>query len=187
MAPARRRRIGAAGMILRRRRIFARLREGRSYEDIAHEEGVTSERIRQVVSDVLQHRAVDSGADHAKLQLDRLAPVMQLAAEAVAPGDITAIGLYLKVLDKLDCCQTVAGASQSYHDGARKRLFDTISRVAANLGVDRRSGCDRRGWRSKGEPGARRRKKFNLNPPQVLEKSRFGKIKASKCKRFYLH
>ena len=116
MAPARRRRIGAAGMILRRRRIFARLREGRSYEDIAHEEGVTSERIRQIVSDVLQQRAVDSGADHAKLQLDRLAPVMQLAAEAVAAGDITAIAPYLKVLDKLDCCQTVAGASQSYDD-----------------------------------------------------------------------
>ena len=80
-------RIGAAGMILRRRRIFARLREGLSYDDIAHEEGVTSERIRQIVSDVLQKRAVDSGADHAKLQLDRLAPVMQLAAEAVAAGD----------------------------------------------------------------------------------------------------
>ena len=58
--------------------MFARLREGRTYEDIAHEEGVTSERIRQIVSDVLQQRAVDSGADHAKLQLDRLAPVMQI-------------------------------------------------------------------------------------------------------------
>ena len=94
MAPARRRRIGAAGMILRRRRIFARLREGLSYDDIAHEEGVTSERIRQIVSDVLQQRAVDSSADHAKLQLDRLAPVMQLAAEVVAAGDVSAIAPY---------------------------------------------------------------------------------------------
>ena len=115
---------------------------------------MTSERIRRIVSDVLQQRAVDSGANHAKLQLDGLAPVMQLAAEAVAAGDVTTIAPYLKVLDKRDCCQTVAGASQSYDDGARKRLFDKISRVAANLGVDGRSGCDRRGWRSKGEPGA---------------------------------
>ena len=136
VAPARRRRMGAAGMILRRRRIFARLREGLSYEDIAQEEGVTSERIRQIVSDVLQKRAVNSGADHAKLQLDRLAPVMQLAAEAVAAGDVTAIAPYLKVLDRLDRYQTVAGANQAYDDEARKKLLDKINRVAANLGID---------------------------------------------------
>ena len=123
-------------MMLRRRRIFARLREGLSYDDIAHEEGVTSERIRQIVSDVLQQRAVDSGANHAKLQLDRLAPVMQLAAEAVAAGDVSAITPYLKVLDRLDRYQTVAGANQAYDDEARKKLFDKINRVAANLGVD---------------------------------------------------
>jgi hypothetical protein len=136
MAPARRRRMGAAGMVLRRRRIFARLREGLSYEEIAHEEGVTSERIRQIVSDELQKRAVDSGADHAKLQLDRLAPVMQLAAEAVAAGDVSAIAPYLKVLDRLDRYQTAAGANQAYDDEARKKLFDKINRVAANLGTD---------------------------------------------------
>ena len=48
-------------------------------------------RVRQIVSEELQKRSVDSGSDHAKLQLDRLAPVMQLAAEAVAVGDVTAI------------------------------------------------------------------------------------------------
>jgi tRNA A22 N-methylase len=71
---------------------------------------VTSERIRQIVSEVLQKRAVDNGADHAKLQLARLAPVMQLAGEAVAAGDVTAITQYLKVLDRLDRYQTVAPA-----------------------------------------------------------------------------
>ena len=120
----------------RRQRIFARLREGLSYEEIAAEEGVTGTRIRQIVSEVLQKRAVDSGADHAKLQLDRLAPVMQLAAEAVAAGDVSAIAPYLKVLDRLDRYQTVAGANQVYDDEARKKLFDKLNRVAANLGVD---------------------------------------------------
>jgi hypothetical protein len=92
MAPASRRRLNAQGMVLRRRRIFARLREGSSYEEIAVEEGVTAERVRQIVSEVLQKRAVDGGADHAKLQLDRLAPVMQMAAETVSAGDVLAIG-----------------------------------------------------------------------------------------------
>jgi DNA-directed RNA polymerase sigma subunit (sigma70/sigma32) len=36
-----------------------------SYDEIAAEEGVTATRVRQIVSQVLQKRAVDSGADHA--------------------------------------------------------------------------------------------------------------------------
>ena len=85
MAPVRRQ-LGALGKMARRKRIFARLREGASYEEIAGEESVSRERIRQIVSEVLQKRAVDSGADHAKLQLDRLAPLMQLAADAEDSG-----------------------------------------------------------------------------------------------------
>ena len=135
-APARRRRLGAHGIMFRRRRVFARLREGFTYEEIANEEGVTITRIRQIVSAELHQRAVDSGADHAKLQLERLASVMQLAAEAVAAGDVTAITPYLKVLDRLDRYQTVASANQAYDDEARKKLLDKINRIAANLGVD---------------------------------------------------
>jgi DNA-binding CsgD family transcriptional regulator len=135
MAPVRRQ-LGALGKMARRKRIFARLREGASYEEIAGEESVSRERVRQIVSEVLQKRSVDSGADHAKLQLDRLAPVMQLAAEAVAAGDVTAITPYLKVLDRLDRYQTVAVGHQVYDDEARKKLMDKINRMAANFGVD---------------------------------------------------
>jgi hypothetical protein len=131
-----RRRLGAHGKMVRRRRIFAGLREGLSYDEIAAEEGVTATRIRQIVSEVLQKRAIDSGADHAKLQLDRLTPVMQLAAEAIAAGDVTAITPYLKVLDRLDRYQSVAVANQAYDDEARKKLMDKINRMAANFGVD---------------------------------------------------
>jgi DNA-binding CsgD family transcriptional regulator len=115
MAPVRRR-LGAHGKMQRRKRIFARLREGSSYEEIAAQEGVSRERIRQIVSEVLQKRSVDSGADHAKLQLDRLLPAMQLAAEAIAAGDVVAITPYLKVLDRLDRYQSVAGAHQVCDD-----------------------------------------------------------------------
>ena len=133
---ASRRRLGAHGKLARRRRIFAGLRDGLSYDEIAAEEGVTATRIRQIVSEVLQKRAIDSGADHAKLQLDRLAPLMQLATEAVAAGDIRAITPYLKVLDRLDRYQTVASANQAYDDEARKKLMEKINRMADNLGVD---------------------------------------------------
>jgi hypothetical protein len=135
-ALVRRRRLGAHGMVFRRRRIFARLREGFTYEEIAAEEGVSPSRIRQIVSQELQQRAVDSGAEHAKLQLDRLAPVMQLAAEAIAAGDISAISPYLKALDRLDRYQTAASANQVYDDEARKKLLDKINRLAENLGIN---------------------------------------------------
>jgi hypothetical protein len=135
-APVRRRRLGAHGMMFRRRRIFAQLREGFTYDEIAADEGVSATRIRQIVSQELQQRAVDSGAEHAKLQLDRLAPAIQLAAEAIAAGDISAITPYLKALDRLDRYQTVASANQVYDDEARKKLLDKINRVAENLGID---------------------------------------------------
>ena len=132
----RRRRLGGPGMMLRRKRIFARLREGLGYDEIAALEGVTTERIRQIVAEVLQKRSVDSGTDHAKLQLDRLAPALQIAGEAVAAGDVSAIASYLKVIDRLDRYQAVAGAHQVYDDEARKKLLDKINRIADNLGVD---------------------------------------------------
>ena len=135
-APVRRRRLGAHGMMFRRRRIFARLREGFTYNEIANEEGLSLARVRQIVSEELQKRSVDSGADHAKLQLDRLAAALQVAAEAVAAGDVRAIAPYLKVIDRLDRYQTVAVANQAYDDEARKKLMDKLNRVAANLGVD---------------------------------------------------
>ena len=63
-------------------------------------------------------------------------PPMQLAAEAIAAGDVTAISPYLKVLDRLDRYQTVASANQVNDDEARQKLLDKINRIAANLGVD---------------------------------------------------
>ena len=135
-APVRRRRLGAHGMMFRRRRIFAQLRDGFTYDEIASEEGVSSSRIRQIVTQELQQRTVDSGAEHAKLQLDRLAPAIQLAAEAMAAGDISAITPYLKALDRLDRYQTVASANQVYDDEARKKLMDKINRMAENFGIN---------------------------------------------------
>jgi hypothetical protein len=43
-APALRRRLGAHGLMFRRRRVFAQLREGWTYEEIANEGGVSNSR-----------------------------------------------------------------------------------------------------------------------------------------------
>jgi predicted transcriptional regulator len=130
------RRLGARARVLRRGRIFALLREGWAYDEIASDEGVTAERIRQIVREALEKRLVDEETDHAKLQLARLQPAMRLAGEAVADGDVSAIAPLLKVLDRLDRYQRVAKVNQVYDEEARKKLFDKINRVAANLGVD---------------------------------------------------
>ena len=77
-------------------------------------EGLTAERIRQIVREAFEKRLLDS-----PLQLARLQPAMRIAAEAVADGDVTAIAPLMKVLDRLDRYQRVAKAVQVYDDEAR--------------------------------------------------------------------
>ena len=60
--PVRRPRLNVFGRAARTRRIFARLREGWGYEEIAQEEGVSAERIRQIVSVALEKRVINQGA-----------------------------------------------------------------------------------------------------------------------------
>ena len=83
--------------MLRRERIFARLRAGWAYAEIAQAEGLSSKRISQIVSEALQKRTLDSVPDHAMLQLARLEPALKLAAGALAEGDVGAISPYLKL------------------------------------------------------------------------------------------
>jgi hypothetical protein len=135
-APALARRLTAHARVLRKGRIFARLRDGWAYDEIAAQERLTAERVRQIVRQTLEKRIVDEGAEHAKLQLARLQPAMRLAGEAIAGGDVTAIAPLMKVLDRLDPYQRVAKAVQVYDDEARKKLMDKINQVAANLGID---------------------------------------------------
>jgi hypothetical protein len=130
-------RVAAHDRVLRRGRIFARLREGWAYDEIAHDEGVTAERIRQIVREALGKRLLDEETDHAKLQLARLQPAMRIAAEAVADGHIKAINPLLKILDRLDRYQRTAKVNQVYDDEARQKLLDKLNRAAANLGLDK--------------------------------------------------
>ena len=68
-----RRRVNAQDRALRRKRIFARLREGWAYDEIAREERLTTERVREIVNEVLLWRRADVSPKHALLQPGRCA------------------------------------------------------------------------------------------------------------------
>ncbi len=151
-APALARRLTAHGRVLRRGRIFARLREGWAYDEIAAHERLTAERVRQIVRQALAKRIVDEGAEHAKLQLARLQPAMRLAGEAIAEGEVTAIAPLMKAPGWLDRYQRAAKAVQVCDDEARRKLMDKINRVAANLEIDKERVAARAAQAAAGAP-----------------------------------
>ena len=130
-APAAGRRQG--GRALRRQRIFARLREGWAYPEIARAEKVSVERIRKIVAETLARRVIDDGSEHARVQLARLDSALQSAGEAVAAGDIKAIGPYLRVLDRVDHYRGAAAAALYQGGYHRQKLLDKLNRMAEAL------------------------------------------------------
>jgi hypothetical protein len=117
----------------RTKRIFGRLRDGWAYDEIGRDEGLSAERVRQIVSEVLGKRVIDRNEDHAHLQLERLGPALRLAGEAVQRGEVKAIGPLIKVLDRLDKHQVVFVSKYHYGDEEREKLHAKINRIAANL------------------------------------------------------
>ncbi len=193
-APALARRLTAHGRVLRRGRIFARLREGWAYDEIAAQERLTAERVRQIVRQALAKRILDEDAEHAKLQLTRLQPAMRLAGEAIAEGDVKAIAPLMKVLDRLDRYQRSAKAVQVYDDEAQEAHGQDQPRRRQSGSRQGEGGGQRRcrGRRGGGAGGRRERlkeglKKFRAQgPAQVLEKARFGQGNQRESKGFFV-
>ena len=127
------RRLNVLGKAERRKRIFARLREGWAYEEIAGEERLSAERIRQIVAEVLDKRVIDRGVDHAHLQLERLMPAMRIVGEAIGRGELKAVAPLIKVIDRLDKHQQTVVAKYTYGPEERERLLAKINRLADNL------------------------------------------------------
>jgi hypothetical protein len=119
-----------------------RVREGRSYEEIAEAEGLSRERIRQIVVEALQRREVDAQRDHAQLQMLRLAPALRLAARGVAEGDRRSIGELIRVLDRLDKYQAVGVPSATYDEGAREKLLARLNAMAQRMIAARTRGSE---------------------------------------------
>ena len=126
-------RLNIIGRSARTKRIFARMREGWAYDEIARDEGLSAERVRQIVAEVLGKRVIDRGPHHAHLQLERLMPALRLAGEGIARGDIRAIAPLIKVIDRMDRHQETVVAKHYYGPEERQRLLDKLNRVAANL------------------------------------------------------
>jgi hypothetical protein len=131
--PGPRARLNVLGKAARRKRIFAKLREGWAYDEIAREERVSPERVRQIVSEVLGKRVIDRSADHAHLQLERLMPALRLVGEAIGRGELKAVAPLIKVIDRLDKHQQTVVAKYEYGPEERQRLMDKINRLADNL------------------------------------------------------
>jgi hypothetical protein len=128
-----RRRLNVLGKAARRKRIIERLREGWAYDEIAGEEHVSAERIRQIVAEVLSKRVIDRGVDHAHLQLERLMPALRIVGEAIGRGELKAVAPLIKVIDRLDKHQDTVVAKHSYGPEERERLLDKINRLVDNL------------------------------------------------------
>jgi hypothetical protein len=105
-----------------------------AYDEVAREEELTPERVREIVREALAERIVDDESDHAKLQWRRLAPAMQIAGMVVVDGEGDSdVPQGARPARPLPARRQ---AQPGYDEEARKRLFDKINRVAANLGYD---------------------------------------------------
>ena len=142
--PTPRRRLNILSKAERRKRIFARLREGWAYDEIAGEERVSPERIRQIVSEVLDKRVIDRGVDHAHLQLERLMPALRIVGEAIGRGELKAVAPLIKVIDRLDKHQVTVVAKYDYGPEERKRLLDKVNRIVDNRSLSIGSSQGRR-------------------------------------------
>jgi hypothetical protein len=130
----------AAARDLRRLRILASLQAGLSYAAIGRAEGLSRERVRQIVVQALDQGQADSKVDHARLQIARLEPALRLAAGAVAEGDLAAIDRQLRVLDRLDRYSAVEGAATSEYAGSREKLLSKLNTMAERMIAARQSG-----------------------------------------------
>ena len=125
----------AAARDLRRLRILASLQAGLSYAAIGRAEGLSRERVRQIVAKALAEEGAGTKVDHARVQIARLEPALQLAAGAVAEGNLAAIDRLLRVLDRLDRYSAVDGAAQNEDEDedTRGKLLAKLNAMAERM------------------------------------------------------
>jgi hypothetical protein len=93
----------------------------RAHDDIARDESLSTESVRQILSEALSRCPASDDETHIRLQIERLSPALKAAGAALANGDAKAIRPFLKVLGQLD----------RYHAIARARWANRIERMAA--------------------------------------------------------
>jgi uncharacterized membrane protein len=119
----------------RTKRILEQLREGWAYDDIAREEGLTARRVRQIVAEFMKTRGALGDATHAHMQIDRLSRAMRVASDALARGDIRAIGPFIRVTDRLDRYQALAQETAPRPTAAEDKLVfqQLVARIRSQV------------------------------------------------------
>ena len=118
---------------LRRLRILDAVQAGLSYATIGRDEGLSRERVRQIVAQTLDEDGAETKLDHARVQMARLEPALRLAARAVGDGELAAIDRLIKVLDRLDKYSAVEGSGSDYEQGGRERLLTKLNSMAQRM------------------------------------------------------
>jgi hypothetical protein len=117
----------------RRIRIMGMVRSGFSYEEIARDERLSRERIRQIVTQSLKTDDRADRVDQARVQMARLEPALRLAARGVDNGKLSAINPLLKVLDRLDKYGAVVDIVNKDYEGAHERLMTFVNKAAERV------------------------------------------------------
>ncbi len=111
------------------KRIYQRLRERWPDDDIATEEDLSAARARQTVA--RQRRVSDRGEPG--LRIERLRPAQRLPGKAVARGELRAIDLLVRLVDRVDRRERKIAKPLAYTAAHRQRLLDKLNRMAATL------------------------------------------------------
>ena len=132
--------VAAAARDLRRLRILVSLQAGLSYAAIGRAEGLSRERVRQIVAKALNEAGAETKLDHARVQIARLEPALRLAARRSPTATSRAIDRLLRVLDRLDRYSAVEGAATSEYAGSREKLLAKLNTMAERMIAARKSG-----------------------------------------------
>jgi hypothetical protein len=91
----------AAEREARRIRIIAAIQNGFSYDEIARDEAISHERVRQIVVETMR-RNDEFSRDLRFVQAARLDPALKLTLKKIAAGKLEAVDRLIKILDRLD-------------------------------------------------------------------------------------
>jgi anti-sigma factor RsiW len=86
----------------RRLRILDRLTMGLAVAHIARVEGLSVQRIRRIISEMLASREVDPAAGFVQLQIARLSEAMIVARTMMMEGDLQAMDRWIRLTGELD-------------------------------------------------------------------------------------
>jgi hypothetical protein len=111
---------GGAARAMRLQRIYARLQEGFKRMEIAKAEGLSRERVRQILVAARKSDRFEDQPNHAKMQI-ALTPVLRQAVQAAADGAVGAAKDLFAVLDRLD---RYLDQRHNYRDNRIKDLLE---------------------------------------------------------------